>query len=147
MGVFTFFVLWIPLPVLHFTGLEVFEVPSLQVAFWIWVSALGAAGNYNSRRSAWVFVLMHDAGFTGCFLALISLTSPVFSGVAALLTIFVIALVDWLFKGEVLSHATLYGCALITGAFLSLSWATLKEEYNSQYERYDWNTTSYDMIN
>jgi hypothetical protein len=37
-----------------------------------------------------------ETAFSGAFLALISLTSPVLSSVAALLTIFIVAIVDQL---------------------------------------------------
>jgi len=44
IGLFTFLVLWIPLPVLHYTGLEPFEIPSVKVACLLFVSGLCAAG-------------------------------------------------------------------------------------------------------
>lgn len=61
---------------------------------------------------------------------LISLTSPVLSSVAALLTIFLVALVDQLLPPPLntpLSGAAAAGGALIIAAFLLLSWATYRE--------------------
>lgn len=61
---------------------------------------------------------------------LISLTSPVLSSVAALLTIFLVALVEQLLPpplGTPLSAAALAGGCLIIAAFLMLSWATYRE--------------------
>lgn len=58
---------------------------------------------------------------------LISLTSPVLSSVAALLTIFLVAIVDWLVTGQPLSAAAIAGGLLIVGAFAGLSWATWRE--------------------
>jgi hypothetical protein len=68
--------------------------------------------------------------FSGSFLILISLTSPVLSSVAALLTIFIVALVDQLLPPPLnspLSSAAVTGGLLIIGAFILLSWATYKE--------------------
>ena len=56
-----------------------------------------------------------------------SLTSPVLSSVAALLTIFLVAIVDWVLKHEPLSGAAIGGGVLIIAAFALLSWATYRE--------------------
>jgi len=109
IGCFTLFVLWIPLPILHFTGIETFEFPTGEVAYMLAISTLT------------------NAIFSGCFLVLISLTSPVLSSVAALLTIFLVAIVDWLLGGDAPSAAAIVGGILIIGAFLMLSWSTYKE--------------------
>ena len=68
--------------------------------------------------------------FSGSFLVLISLTSPVLSSVAALLTIFIVAVVDQLLPpplNQPLSLAALAGGCLIVAAFLLLAWATFRE--------------------
>jgi drug/metabolite transporter (DMT)-like permease len=65
--------------------------------------------------------------FSGCFLVLISLTSPVLSSVAALLTIFLVAIVDWVRTGQPLSVASIIGGLLIIIAFFLLSWSTYRE--------------------
>jgi drug/metabolite transporter (DMT)-like permease len=109
IGLFTVLVLWIPLPILHVLGWETFELPTGMTALYLAIS-----------------VIM-NATFAGSFLVLISLTSPVLSSVAALLTIFLVALADWLFTGEALSFAALAGGALIVLAFLMLSWSTWRE--------------------
>lgn len=67
------------------------------------------------------------AAFSGSFLVLISLTSPVLSSVAALLTIFLVAIVDWLRTGQPLSLAAIIGGILIMVAFFLLSWSTYRE--------------------
>jgi hypothetical protein len=74
--------------------------------------------------------LTSRAAFSGSFLVLISLTSPVLSSVAALLTIFIVAIVDQLLPPPLnspLTPAAIVGGILIIGAFLLLSWATYKE--------------------
>jgi drug/metabolite transporter (DMT)-like permease len=109
VGLFTLLVLWIPLPILHVLGWETFSLPSGEAALYLWIS-----------------VLM-NAMFAGSFLVLISLTSPVLSSVAALLTIFIVALADWLLTGEALSFAAVTGGAMIVIAFLVLSWSTWRE--------------------
>lgn len=65
--------------------------------------------------------------FSGSFLVLISLTSPVLSSVAALLTIFLVAIVDWEFNHKGLDGASIIGGILIVIAFLLLSWSTYRE--------------------
>ena len=75
-------------------------------------------------------ILTPYTAFSGAFLALISLTSPVLSSVAALLTIFIVALVDQLLPPPLnspLTPAAIVGGLLIIGAFSLLSWASYKE--------------------
>jgi drug/metabolite transporter (DMT)-like permease len=109
IGSFTLLVLWIPLPILHITGLELFELPRGEAAWMLFISVIA------------------NATFSGSFLVLISLTSPVLSSVAALLTIFLVAIVDWAWTGVPLSPAAVVGGLLIIAAFLLLSWSTYKE--------------------
>lgn len=112
IGSFTLLVLWIPLPILHVLGLEKFGLPTGEAA---WMMAISVLAN---------------ATFSGSFLILISLTSPVLSSVAALLTIFIVALVDQLLPEPLyspLTPAAIVGGCLIIGAFILLSWATYKE--------------------
>ncbi|KAK4234496.1 thiamine-repressible mitochondrial transport protein THI74 [Achaetomium macrosporum] len=109
IGAFTMFVLWIPIPVLHVLGLETFEMPTGRTAWLLFIS-----------------VLMNMM-FSGSFLVLISLTSPVLSSVAALLTIFIVAVVDWYYTSTPLSPSTIIGGLLIIVAFSMLSWSTWRE--------------------
>ncbi|KAJ4351399.1 uncharacterized protein N0V89_006741 [Didymosphaeria variabile] len=112
IGAFTLAVLWVPLPILHYMGWEEFELPHGKQA---WMMAISVFAN---------------ATFSGSFLILISLTSPVLSSVAALLTIFIVAIVDQLLPPPLnspLTPAALVGGLLIIGAFCLLSWATYWE--------------------
>jgi drug/metabolite transporter (DMT)-like permease len=109
IGLFTLLVLWVPLPILHVLGLEIFELPTGYTAWCLWLS------------------VVMNATFAGSFLVLISLTSPVLSSVASLLTIFIVAVWDWLVKGEELSFAAMCGGVMIVIAFLMLSWSTWRE--------------------
>ncbi|KAI1322577.1 hypothetical protein F5Y16DRAFT_386294 [Xylariaceae sp. FL0255] len=109
IGAFTLLVLWIPLPILHVLGWETFELPGGKAALYLFLSVL------------------LNATFAGSFLVMISLTSPVLSSVAALLTIFIVAVADWLITGKALTFAALLGGAMIIVAFLLLSWSTWRE--------------------
>jgi drug/metabolite transporter (DMT)-like permease len=117
IGTFTLCVLWIPLPILHFTGVEPFELPTGKTAALLAISTLS------------------NAVFSGSFLVLMSLTSPVLSSVAALLTIFLVAITDWLITGKPLSLAAITGGSLIIVAFVMLSWATYREMSEEQKKR------------
>ncbi|KAJ2892752.1 hypothetical protein MKZ38_009421 [Zalerion maritima] len=109
IGAFTLSVLWIPLPFLNWLGWEIFELPTGKTALYLFLS-----------------VIM-NATFAGSFLVLISLTSPVLSSVAALLTIFIVALADWALTGGPPSAAALAGGLLIVVAFGMLSWSSWRE--------------------
>ncbi|KAI9838380.1 MAG: hypothetical protein M1819_005648 [Sarea resinae] len=109
IGSFTLLVLWIPLPILHVTGVEKFALPQGEAAWMLLISVLA------------------NATFSGSFLVLISLTSPVLSSVAALLTIFLVAVVDWLLTGTRLSAAAIAGGLLIIAAFALLTFSTYRE--------------------
>ncbi|KAK8024435.1 hypothetical protein PG993_012501 [Apiospora rasikravindrae] len=97
IGTFTLTVLW------------TFELPTGETAVWLFLS------------------VVMNATFAGSFLVLISLTSPVLSSVAALLTIFIVAIADWFRTGERMSLAAILGGCLIIVAFLMLSWSTWRE--------------------
>ncbi|USW47877.1 Putative solute carrier family 35 member F3/F4 [Septoria linicola] len=112
IGLFTLTVLWIPIPLLHYLGIEKFELPTGKASWMLAISVLS------------------NATFSGSFLVLISLTSPVLSSVAALLTIFLVALCDELLPPPLyspLTGAAMAGGLLIIFAFLLLSWFTYKE--------------------
>jgi drug/metabolite transporter (DMT)-like permease len=112
MGTFTLLVLWIPIPILHILGWETFELPHGEAAWMLLISVLA------------------NATFSGSFLVLISLTSPVLSSVAALLTIFLVALCDQMLPPPLhhpLTGAALVGGLLIIAAFILLCWSTYKE--------------------
>ncbi len=109
IGSFTLCVLWIPLPILHYMGWETFELPHGEQAWMLLISVLA------------------NAVFSGSFLVLISLTSPVLSSVAALLTIFIVAITDWMLTGKPLAPAAIAGGLLIIAAFGLLSWSTFRE--------------------
>ena len=109
LGAVTLLLLWIPIPILHVLGWETFELPRGPAA------------------SLMLLNVFSNAVFSGSFLVLISLTSPVLSSVAALLTIFLVAIVDWLWTGVPLTGAAVVGGSVITAAFALLAWSTWRE--------------------
>ncbi|OLL25371.1 putative vacuolar membrane protein [Neolecta irregularis DAH-3] len=109
IGVFTIFFLWIPLPVLHVLGWEKFERPPREAVVWL------------------LLTMLSNLIFSGSFLAMISLTSPVFSSVASMLSIFLVAITDMILTGKPLTGTTLFGSSFILAAFGVLGWATWKE--------------------
>lgn len=73
IGLFTLTILWIPLPILHVLDFEKFSFPQGEAAWMMFISVVA------------------NATFSGSFLVLISLTSPVLSSVAALYVVPVIS--------------------------------------------------------
>ena len=47
IGLFTVLVLWVPLPILHWTGLEVFEWPHGEAGWLLFISTLSNAGTFS----------------------------------------------------------------------------------------------------
>jgi drug/metabolite transporter (DMT)-like permease len=128
IGTFTLLVLWFPLPILHWTGLETFRWPTGEAAWMLLISVIANASMFPLKLYDVIAVANSSfLAFSGSFLVLISLTSPVLSSVAALLTIFLVAIVDWLRTGKPLSAAALSGGVLIIVAFLLLSYSTYRE--------------------
>ncbi|KAL2220763.1 hypothetical protein M432DRAFT_630505 [Thermoascus aurantiacus ATCC 26904] len=117
IGCWTVLVLWIPFPILHVLGIEKFSWPTGEAAWMLLVSTIA------------------NATFSGAFLVLISLTSPVLSSVAALLTIFLVAIVDWFLTGQPLSKSSIIGGVLITIAFMLLAWSTYREMEEEKRKR------------
>ena len=83
IGCFTLLVLWIPLPILHFTGAEVFEWPPGKAKWMLFISTFSNACKLNITITAKSHAYPVTV-FSGCFLVLISLTSPVLSSIAGL---------------------------------------------------------------
>ncbi|VVT50155.1 uncharacterized protein SAPINGB_P002628 [Magnusiomyces paraingens] len=125
IGLCTLCVLLIALPILHWTGVERFELPRGQILGLLCAS------------------IVSNMLFSGGMLVLMSLTSPVLSSVASLLTIFIVAIVDWFLFSVPVTLAGLIGGIMIIAAFLLLSYATwlelqaeddteLEDEYNQE---------------
>ena len=144
IGSFALFILWIPLPILHFTGLETFEFPLGEKGWVLLISVIANASKaiwfplWDSRAKhlVSVFGLLPRSHLSHIPCSLIRcravgcnlqpspwLLIPTYS-----LTIFLVAIVDTLKPGgEMLSKAAIIGGLLIIGAFLLLSWSTYRE--------------------
>jgi drug/metabolite transporter (DMT)-like permease len=105
--------------IFHFLGFEPFELPSVAAGKLLFISVLA------------------NIVFSGSFLILISLTSPVLSSVAALLTIFLVAITDWWLFGTPVSAAGILGGLLIVAAFGGLAWDSWKEVEETNEEESD----------
>ncbi|KAG5359921.1 hypothetical protein CJU90_5766 [Yarrowia sp. C11] len=109
IGCCTVSFLWMLLPILHWTGLETFELP------------------HGSAAGVMVANIASNAIFSGSFLILMALTSPVIGSVAALLTIFLVAITDWLLFDTPIGTGGVIGGLIIIGAFVMLSYASFQE--------------------
>jgi drug/metabolite transporter (DMT)-like permease len=115
IGVHTFFFLWIPIPLLHFTGIEIFELPDSGTFGYILLIAL-----------AGVF-------FNASFMLVIALTSPLFCAIGIMLTIPIVAWVDLITINTPITVNTVVGSFCILIAFVLLSWTNIKDEIRKLY--------------
>lgn len=109
VGLCTMCILWPVIPLFHFTGDEKFELPN------------------GDQLKVLMVSVVANALFSGSFLTLMALTSPVLSSVAAILTTFLVAIVDWFLFGTQISLGGIFGGILIIIAFVLLSYASWKE--------------------
>ncbi|KAF9584113.1 hypothetical protein BGW38_007533 [Lunasporangiospora selenospora] len=103
MGVLTLVFLWVPIPILHWAGYEIFELPKVNEFLSIlMIAVLGLV--YN-----------------GCFMIVVSMTNPVFAAVGVMATIPIVALTDWLLFKEPIGWGNIAGglCILIGFAILT----------------------------
>ncbi|KAF9286197.1 hypothetical protein BGZ68_003142 [Mortierella alpina] len=102
MGVMTFTMFWVPIPLLHWIGHEVFELPTLeQFSSILMIATLGLI--YN-----------------GCFMIVVSQTSPVFAAVGVMATIPLVALTDWVLFSESVGWGNVAGGLSIVAGFAIL---------------------------
>lgn len=84
IGVFTFLLLWVPIPILHYSGLETFHLPSdIQTIFTI-------AG-----------IALSGVAFNAGLMILLGVWGPVVTSVGNLLTIVLVFISDIIFGGAV----------------------------------------------
>lgn len=115
IGIGTFILMLPFLLLMHVTGWEVFELPSAQVTNYILISIAG------------------NVVFSGAFLVLMSLTSPVLGSVSSLLATCVVPLVNFLVWHQMINFAEICGGALIIISFLVMAWAS-KEDFIEEDE-------------
>ncbi|KAK4517725.1 uncharacterized protein ATC70_001067 [Mucor velutinosus] len=103
IGIVTFLLLWIPFPLLHFTGIETFELPDLSTFGYI-LAIASMSVIYNAT-----------------FMAVIALVNPVFAAVGVMLTVPAVAITDVLVTGVMVPASTIVGSALILIGFYILN--------------------------
>lgn len=103
IGIVTFFVLWIPFPILHFSGVETFELPDLTTFKYI-LAIASMSVIYNAT-----------------FMAVIALVNPVFAAVGVMLTVPAVAITDILVTGVMVPPSTIVGSLLILIGFIILN--------------------------
>ena len=84
---------------------------------------------HNTAR-IWAYIggsIVSNLLFSGLFLSLMALTSPVLSSVSSLLTIFLIGIVEWILFGNELGAKQLLGDALVIVGFALLTAASWNE--------------------
>ncbi|KAI5359783.1 putative EamA domain, solute carrier family 35 member F3/F4 [Septoria linicola] len=109
-GFYTFGVLWVALIIFHILGIESFAIPTMYE--WLWLV---------------IAVLSGVIGIT-LLVILVIWTDPVFGSMANVLSVFFVALADWLVWGLSPSLATYIGGGLIFVAFVMLAYDTLGEK-------------------
>lgn len=114
MGLFTLFLLGTLMLFIELSGLHHFNL-----------------FDYGEQtRKIWFFVagsIVANLLFSGAFLSLMALTSPVLSSVSSLVTIFLIGIVEWILFGNKLGPQQLLGDALVIIGFVILTAASWSE--------------------
>lgn len=101
------------LVVLHVFGIETFELPSAPVLH------------------ALLWSIFANMLFSGSFLILMSLTSPVLGSVASLLSTFMVPIVDYFLFGRSVGAGNIFGGIIISIAFCLMmheSWQEMQED-------------------
>jgi drug/metabolite transporter (DMT)-like permease len=110
IGIVTFLVLWIPFPILHYTGIETFELPdSTTFGYILGIASMSVV--YNAT-----------------FMAVIALVNPVFAAVGVMLTVPAVAITDILVTGVMVPTSTIVGSFLILIGFIILNRQVGNEE-------------------
>lgn len=110
IGVCTLLLLWTPLPLLHYTGVEPFRLPP--------PAALPSLG----------MVVATGVAFNAGFVLLITIWGPVISSVGNLCTLLLVAVADTVITGVPLPWSTLVGSGLVVAAFGGLIAGAAREK-------------------
>lgn len=103
--------------VLHIFGWETFELPSKHVMRYLVLSIVG------------------NVTFSGAFLILMSLTSPVLGSVSSLLATCVVPLVNFIIWHQKINLAEILGGILIILAFVVMAWASRDDFLEEEEEQ------------
>lgn len=113
LGFYTFVILLIGIILVHVFGIHKFNLFDYKNAGTIWAYICGS--------------IVSNLSFSALFLSLISLTNPVLSSVASLLTIFLIGIVEWALFDNTLSTPQLIGDLFVVIGFVLLTAASWQE--------------------
>lgn len=114
LGIATFIILTPIITIVHLSGIHHFDIPN----------------DPNAIKAILISILANQV-FSVTFLALMSLTSPVFSSVASLLTILVVGIYEWEFRSVSITTGQFLGYFFIMVGFMLLtfcSWGEISEE-------------------
>ncbi|KIO08304.1 hypothetical protein M404DRAFT_134204 [Pisolithus tinctorius Marx 270] len=103
MGMCTLLVLWIPIPILHYYGLEEFRLPT-RADILMAIAGIAASG------------VIFNAGF----MILLGIWGPIVTSVGSLMTIVLTLFSDMFFGTVALTFGGLVGTGVIVGAFAML---------------------------
>ncbi|KAI8968525.1 hypothetical protein BDF20DRAFT_896870 [Mycotypha africana] len=110
IGIATFIFLWLPLPLLHWSGVEPFELPEWTTFKYI------------------LLVASMSVIYNATFMAVIALVNPVYAAVGVMLTVPAVAVTDVLLTGVMVPTSTVIGSILILVSFFVLNKQVLNEE-------------------
>ncbi|KAG2224249.1 hypothetical protein INT45_000280 [Circinella minor] len=103
IGITTFLLLWIPIPIFHWIGHETFEVPDLRTfTYMLGIASMSVV--YNAT-----------------FMCVIALVNPVFAAVGVMLTVPAVAITDVFVTGIMTPPSTIVGSILILIGFYILN--------------------------
>ncbi|KAI9303457.1 hypothetical protein BJ944DRAFT_204354 [Cunninghamella echinulata] len=103
IGIITLILLWIPIPILHYTGYETFELPDKDT--FLMILGIGSM----------------SVVYNASMMCVIALVSPLFAAVGVMLTIPVVAVTDVLVTGVMVSFSTILGSIFILIGFFILN--------------------------
>ncbi|KAJ1955840.1 hypothetical protein IWQ62_005437 [Dispira parvispora] len=109
LGLSTLLLCWIPIPILSWTGWEVFEFPTWPVLRIIMINSF--------------FGVLYN----GAFIVVLALTTPLFASVGIMLTIPCIATIDMIISGELLAWNVMLGGLGILAGFALLTVVQVRE--------------------
>jgi len=111
IGICTFIILWIPIPIIHNTGIRAFYPPP-DIKTWSAIAGIAASG------------VLFNAGF----MILLGVWGPILTSIGGLLTIVLVFISDIIFGGavETITVWSLTGCTAIVGAFGILVYDMMK---------------------
>ncbi|KAI9250901.1 hypothetical protein BDA99DRAFT_522178 [Phascolomyces articulosus] len=103
IGITTFLLLWIPIPIFHWIGHETFEAPDLRTfTYMLGIASMSVV--YNAT-----------------FMCVIALVNPVFAAVGVMLTVPAVAITDVFVTGIMTPPSTIVGSILILIGFYILN--------------------------